>query len=51
MVLEKINQVNDIKKIPPEEYEQLALAYLRTSRGNAPFSRVSKKDKDFLSVG
>ena len=24
MVLEKINQVNDIKKIPPEEYEQLA---------------------------
>lgn len=24
MVLEKINQANDIKKIPPEEYEQLA---------------------------
>lgn len=24
MVLEKIDQVNDIKKIPPEEYEQLA---------------------------
>ena len=24
MVLEKINQVNDIKKIPPEEYDQLA---------------------------
>ena len=24
MVLEKINQVNDIKKIPPEEYEELA---------------------------
>ena len=31
--------------------ENLALAYLRTSRGNAPFSRVSKKDKDFLLVG
>lgn len=28
--------------------ENLALAYLRTSRGNAPFSRVSKKDKDFF---
>ena len=24
MALERINQVNDIKKIPPEEYEQLA---------------------------
>lgn len=24
MVLEKINQVNDIKKIPPEEYDTLA---------------------------
>ena len=24
MVMEKINQANDIKKIPPEEYEQLA---------------------------
>lgn len=28
--------------------ENLALAYLRTSRGNAPFSRISKKDKDFF---
>ena len=28
--------------------ENLALAYLRTSRGNAPVSRVSKKDKDFF---
>ena len=28
--------------------ETLALAYLRTSRRNAPFSRVSKKDKDFF---
>jgi len=28
--------------------ENLALAYLRTSRGNAPFSRVSKKDKEFF---
>ena len=28
--------------------ENLALAYLRTSRGNAPFSRVSQKDKDFF---
>ena len=28
--------------------ENLALVYLRTSRGNAPFSRVSKKDKDFF---
>ena len=28
--------------------ENLALAYLRTSRGYAPFSRVSKKDKDFF---
>ena len=28
--------------------ENLALAYLRTSRGNATFSRVSKKDKDFF---
>ena len=28
--------------------ENLALAYLRTSRGHAPFSRVSKKDKDFF---
>ena len=31
-----------------EIQENLALAYLRTSRGNAPFSRVSKKDKDFF---
>lgn len=28
--------------------ENLALAFLRTSRGNAPFSRISKKDKDFF---
>jgi putative ABC transport system ATP-binding protein len=28
--------------------ENLALAYLRTSRGNAPFSRISKKDKEFF---
>jgi len=28
--------------------ENLALAYLRTSRGNAPFSRISKKDKDLF---
>ena len=28
--------------------ENLALAYLRNYRGNAPFSRVSKKDKDFF---
>ena len=28
--------------------ENLALAYLSTSRGNAPFSRVSQKDKDFF---
>ena len=28
--------------------ENLALAYLRTSRGTAPFSRVSKKDKEFF---
>src|SRR5699024_7707353 len=25
--------------------ENLALAYLRSSRGNAPFSRISKKDR------
>lgn len=28
--------------------ENLALAYLRTSRGKAPFSRISKKDKAFF---
>ena len=28
--------------------ENLALAYLRASRGTAPFSRISKKDKDFF---
>ena len=29
--------------------ENLALAYLRTSRGKAPFSRISKKDKEFFA--
>ena len=28
--------------------ENLALAYLRTSKGTAPFSRISKKDKAFF---
>ncbi len=28
--------------------ENLALAYLRTSKGKAPFSRISKKDKAFF---
>lgn len=28
--------------------ENLALAYLRASKGNAPFSRISKKDKAFF---
>lgn len=28
--------------------ENLALAYLRASKGTAPFSRISKKDKDFF---
>ena len=28
--------------------ENLALAYLRTTKGNAPFSRISKKDKAFF---
>ncbi|MCI8506590.1 MAG: ATP-binding cassette domain-containing protein [Lachnospiraceae bacterium] len=28
--------------------ENLALAYLRTSKGTAPFSRISKKDKTFF---
>lgn len=28
--------------------ENLALAYLRTSRGKAPFSRISKKDRAFF---
>lgn len=28
--------------------ENLALAYLRTTKGNAPFSRISKKDKEFF---
>lgn len=28
--------------------ENLALAFLRASRGNAPFSRISKKDKEFF---
>ncbi|MCI8464380.1 MAG: ATP-binding cassette domain-containing protein [Lachnospiraceae bacterium] len=28
--------------------ENLALAYLRTSRGRAPFSRISRKDKAFF---
>ncbi len=28
--------------------ENLALAYLRTSKGKAPFSRISKKDKEFF---
>ena len=28
--------------------ENLALAYLRTSEGKAPFSRISKKDKEFF---
>ena len=29
--------------------ENLALAYLRTSRGKAPFSRISRKDKEFFA--
>ena len=29
--------------------ENLALAYLRTARGKAPFSRISKKDKAFFA--
>ena len=29
--------------------ENLALAYLRTSRGSAPFSRISRKDKEFFA--
>ena len=28
--------------------ENLALAYLRASKGTAPFSRISKKDKEFF---
>ena len=28
--------------------ENMALAYLRTARGNAPFSRVTRKDKEFF---
>lgn len=28
--------------------ENLALAFLRTSKGKAPFSRISKKDKEFF---
>ena len=28
--------------------ENLALAFLRTSRGNAPFSRISRRDKEFF---
>lgn len=29
--------------------ENLALAYLRTARGKAPFSRISRKDKEFFA--
>ena len=28
--------------------ENMALAYLRTAKGTSPFSRISKKDKDFF---
>ena len=37
-------------RIRPDVYKRqnLSLAYLRASRGSIPFSRISKKDKEFF---